>query len=176
MLTEKDVIGLPTNTRRPQREESYKMTDKVVICEAMSGDRIAFWEWRNDGITKKVFNVNGAPYKDRHNVWLERKMQDKGQMLCVGSVSAVRIGCVWFGQHADLEYEVSIYIRPPYCGKGYAAPMLKESISYLGNNRNVKKLFADVRKINASSGRIYEETGFFCVEEDDSKMHYELIL
>ncbi len=152
------------------------MGQSVAIREIILDDRRSVMEWRDDPVTRKIFGENESADWDKHCEWFEKMKDDNKKIICVGSSNTVRVGFVRFDEHADGEYEISVYIRPPYCGKGYALPMLRESITYLSNARDVKKLFSGVRKANVYSGSIFKEAGFSPVEKNDENINYELHL
>lgn len=84
----------------------------------------------------------------------------------MGLVETLRVGCVRFDAKAPGEYEVNLYLKPLYCGRGLGKPLLTEAIRHLRKHRDVHKVYARMEKFNPSSAKLFRSVGFEVHEED----------
>lgn len=141
------------------------MEMRVSVREIGREDRVALWEWRQDPITRALFPCDPAITYERHRRWFDCAMTAGDVVWCVGLVETLRIGCVRFDQMNPTEYHVSLFLKPPYCGKGYGRVFLQAAIEFLKARRPIRKLVAQVKNANPASGTLFQEAGFSIANE-----------
>ena len=150
------------------------MENELVVREVALDDRIALWEWRNDSVTRKTFNLDQSVKYAEHCEWFEGLIKDSNRILCIGLVDTLRIGCVRFDLGADGNYETNLYLKPSYLGRGYGPGFLRKSVKYLAGIRCPRAVYAQVKKINYQSINILENAGFILMTECDIELHFQL--
>ena len=96
----------------------------IVVREATTEDRIALWDWRNDPVIRPVYQADPVVKYRQHCLWFERVLKSEHIILYIGVVEVLRVGCVQFDLSAEGTFEVGLYIKPLYCGKGIGPLLL----------------------------------------------------
>jgi GNAT superfamily N-acetyltransferase len=123
-------------------------------------DRLAFWEWRNDQITRRMFNLDKSVTCAEHCAWFERMRKDENRILCVGSVDTIRIGSVRFDREPGGDYRVELYLKPQYSGRGYGPSLLAAAVEYLAKSNGPGQLWVTAPDDNGHTAQIYQQAGF----------------
>jgi RimJ/RimL family protein N-acetyltransferase len=152
------------------------MNNAIVVREVTVEDRIALWDWRNNSVSRKIFNINPLVTYKHHQLWFDRLIKTEKALLYIGLVETLRVGCVRFDIRAESEFEVKVYIKPIYCGKGFGTPMLKQSLELLQKACKVDRIYTTIKKVNSSSGAIFENVGFRITNKDDHILLCEYII
>ncbi|MCL0053714.1 GNAT family N-acetyltransferase [Dehalococcoidia bacterium] len=152
------------------------MEDRVVLWQATLDDRRALWEWRNDPVTLKLFNVDRAVKYADHCAWFAQTQRDKNSVLCIAAVDGLRVGSIRFDQRETGVYEVRLYLKPAHWGKDLSPQVLAKGVEFMAATRNIRKVTANFRKNDVWSKKIFEAAKFAFVEEAESKLGCELVL
>ena len=121
---------------------------------------MALWEWRNDQVTRRTFNLDKSINYDEHSAWFERLLGDENRILCVGLVDTIRIGSVRFDRERGNDYRVELYLKPQYSGRGYGAGLLAAAVEFLSKSNGPGQLWATVPEANCHTAQIYRQAGF----------------
>lgn len=138
----------------------------VVVKEPVLAERRAIWEWRHDPTTKKLNNSLTDVSYATHRKWYESITGSDQSLLLIALAENLRIGLVRFDKTAGDEYQVNVYLKPLYCGKGYTPILLKKGVRYLTSVKKVNRVVANIKNINPSSAIPFKEAGFRVVERD----------
>jgi len=140
------------------------MDAEVVIREADLEDCEDIWKWWNDPTTRMMMKQNEyVPWKE-HCAWFEKVLKDEARILCIGLLDFEKLGVVRFDLKGNRIYEVSINLNPAFRGKKLASQLLNASIDYLISKRNVRKIFASLKRINVPSMKTFVRAGFSFIE------------
>jgi len=145
------------------------MPEIVIVREAKIEDCKEIWEWWNDPVTRKMMKKNDYVPWEEHCEWFNKVLTDNKRILCVGLVNDQKIGVVRFDLKTGKIYEVSINLNPVFRNRGYGSIFMKESIRYLSKIRDVKRLFAMLKKVNIPSKKTFEKAGFIIVNNPKEK-------
>ena len=111
-------------------------------------DRDALWDWYCEPLRQIAFGTKCSITYDRHCSWLRKVMKDQDSFLTIGLLDNLRICAVRFDQGSETDHEVSVYLKPNYCGRGYLPEILQESAKYLSEMKPVRKLRATLNRRN----------------------------
>jgi len=149
------------------------MKGKVDIREANLEDRKALWTWRNDQRAFQKTRKQKSNEYDQCRLWFERVFNSNDVILCIGFIETLRIGCVRFDRRENQQFEVSIFLKPAYCGKGLGYRLLEASIEYLCGKLRFRKVFARTPKGDLATRGILERAGFSLVEKRETELRWE---
>ena len=152
----------------------------VIARKANMGDCKEVFEWRNDSITRQMSFTSNVVLWEDHLRWYELSLASEKRLLLIceakEKVKNIKLGIVRFDFVDDGRIsEISINLSPSVRGKGYGKECLKKSIFYMADEWPMCKLItANVKKINETSKRVFEQVGFNVVAEDDLFWKFEL--
>ncbi len=132
----------------------------ITLREAVPDDSRDIWSWWNDPVTRKMMRKNDPVPWEEHEAWFAGVLNDPNRILCVGEVGGRKFGVIRFDLRAEQEYEVSINFNPEFRGRGLAAAFMQRCIDYLQSHKEVAKLWAGCKAVNAPSKRTFERAGF----------------
>ena len=148
------------------------MAGQVVIREATKEDRKALFEWRNDQTLNSVYAPKELQTYQDHCRWFDDFLNDPDRVLLIGVLETFRIGGVRFTRSGN-EFELHMFLKPTFAGKGYGTALLEEAIVYLTQIETPQRIFARVEIMNPATLHTYDGAGFTAVCEEGSYLHFE---
>jgi len=147
----------------------------VVIRELEKADRKALFEWRQDQL---LYTDKKAPlavaYK-AHCTWFDHVQNDPNQCLYVGLIDTLRIGVVRFVKRSSRVYEVFVFLKPAYCGKGHLENLLGKSLTVLQEQKDVQEVYLR-SPVGPAIGQLLSSVGFVKDAGDSASCLYVLKL
>jgi len=150
------------------------MSENIIIREATIEDRIALWKWRNEPIAQKIYKVSPTIQYKQHKRWFAESMESAAVILHIGVMETLRLGCIRYYLRSAGEFEVKVFIKPFYCGKGVGSHMLSKSIDLLRTTCEIQRVYSYINWVSPSSGALFEDAGFN-VSRSDSTLSCEYI-
>ena len=150
------------------------MLSAVDVREVTLEDRRALWEWRNDAVTRKMFNINPNITYRQHCAWFERLMIDPNRVMYIGRVDFIRAGSVRFNLENADEYSVNLYLKPAYCSGSYGSLILNHAVQHLKSTRDARKIYSLARNVNSLVKTTMAEAGFSLIQEYDKTLRFEM--
>ena len=160
--------------------EAYKDKKTYRLREAAEEDMMLYFDWANDPVVRQNSFQTSPIDLTTHEVWFHRKVTEETCLLYVLTDGTVDYGQVR-GQVDDGKIEIGYSIAKEFRGKGLARIMLElfeEKCMDLLQCDKVKKdklmkpecpmrLYAEVKKENPISGKVFEGLGYQKQEESD---------
>lgn len=136
------------------------------------GDVRRIWEIRNEPEARAVAASQEVIPIAQHIAWFDNKYLKQNDNFCfVGEVNGNIVGYCRFDLKED-HYLNSIAVSSSMHGKGIGTLLLRQSLELLPSS---KPVFAEVRKHNAVSVKMFERVGFKKISEDDQNIYYRLL-
>lgn len=142
---------LACTTRRVRHED----------CDTLFG-------WRNTpwlielGASRRV-----VPYGE-HQQWFAESLTSQKRELFIVEVLGAPVGMIRFDLLDANDAEVSIYLMPPYQGRGYGRQAFLASAPDFMMRRGISRIIARVLPQNARSARFFENLEFRQASFDDT--------
>ena len=118
--------------------------------------------WKNDITTRENSGDSRMVTPEEHHDWFVKRLESKNVLLYIfeeGGVPAGQGRLDVFGYTAEISYGLG----PDYRGKGLGRQilqLLEEKLFLDENLQEVKILYAQVKKDNAASRKLFVENGF----------------
>ncbi|NUM25121.1 MAG: GNAT family N-acetyltransferase [Candidatus Buchananbacteria bacterium] len=147
------------------------MTESSLkVRPAVQADSRRVWEIRNHPQVREVSGNPQAFSFESHNAWFENKYFSAGDNRCyVLEVAEVVSGyCRLDFDQQKKWYVISIALDPELQGRGLGNYLLQEVIKNF--DRQVK-IFAEIKKTNAPSLKLFEKNGFKIFDEDENNFY-----
>ncbi|MFN8391628.1 MAG: GNAT family N-acetyltransferase [Bdellovibrionota bacterium] len=152
------------------------MVTDVVTRLATADDRTALWEWYRDPVRYSFFKTQPAVTKDQSRTWFNQFLtSNQRTRLYVVLVDIIRIGFVRLELVRPDEFEATIFIRPPYLGKGFVPRALISATSELRKHRPGARVFANVRRSTPQAEQLFASDEFFTEPHGDSAFRVNVI-
>ena len=147
---------------------------EIIVREALKNDLKDIFDWRNDDYSRSMFrNTNKVEIKD-HQEWFSKILNDPSRKIYIGLMNYDKIGvCRFDFDETKNISKVSITLNPSMRGKKLGFSLLENSITKYKKINN-SKLFAEVRKENYPSIKIFEKCGFIKINSDKNFIFYSL--
>jgi RimJ/RimL family protein N-acetyltransferase len=152
------------------------MVVQVIVREVTREDRKALFEWRSDQTLTSVHPSTVHLAYREHCRWFDYLLNDPDSLFFVGVLETLRIGGVRFTRQPRDVFEVHMFLKPSFAGKGYGTILLKESLAYLTEIKGPQKIFARVKYLNLATRRTFENAGFKLVSEEGLYLGFEWAL
>ena len=126
-------------------------------------DKEIIFKWILNPDLRKMIGTGGEPTKQEHNIWFERKINDKGNEFliieyggkAVGIIGTNKIDC------ANKNAEMYLYIgETEEQGKGIAYSAVKLFIKMLNFKYHFHKIYARIFSYNLASIKLFEKCNF----------------
>ena len=134
----------------------------IKVRLANDDDSEDIYNWRIDKTTMDMSHSNEKPDWVSHCKWFESSLQNRKRVLILCYLTEKeKVGVVRFDLLEHGGVVISINLSPIYRGKGYSKFCLKKSIDYFCfYHPKVKKIYAEIKNVNAISRRSFESVGF----------------
>ena len=136
----------------------WKLEDKTALAENLNNVKIL--DNLRDGLP--------FPYTEKDAEDFIRAMlsadEDKTFAFAVTADDKV-IGSIGIFRCGNIHYrtaELGYYIGEPYWGNGYTTEAVRQICSYVFDNNDIIRIFAEPFESNAASCRVLEKAGFAC--------------
>ena len=136
----------------------WKLEDKTTLAENLNNVKIL--DNLRDGLP--------FPYTEKDAEDFIRAMlsadEDKTFAFAVTADDKV-IGSIGIFRCGNIHYrtaELGYYIGEPYWGNGYTTEAVRQICSYVFDNTDIIRIFAEPFESNAASCRVLEKAGFAC--------------
>ena len=141
--------------------------NNLTLRRASRNDSESLLSWRNDTTTRAFSLSVDEVALERHDVWLNKTLNDSSCLLLIGEANGQMVGMVRINICEDSNLgQVSINLNPKFRGKGISRRLLGESLA------NGKKVFdqilqyrAEIHVNNVASQKIFKSLGFVKVSE-----------
>ena len=151
--------------------------ENIKIIKANLEHSKIIWNWRNDPLTRKMFDSDIFISFNDHDEWFKNVLKDKNRIIYIGSYQDIPFGMIRFDKLLGKKeiYSISINICPTKRNLGLGKLILKKSVIKLYKEReDCKKVIADVKVENLASCKLFESCGFNLSEINHRKKIYEL--
>lgn len=142
----------------------------IYVDKAEVKDLIDVYKWRNNLISRRMFNNHLRIKYFKHKLWFFNSLRNKDVFITICKKNEdgfIKLGVVRFNYvKIKKSAEVSINISPHMRGKGLGLICLKKSISLFKKNFiYCKSLTAFVKSKNIPSYKIFKNSGFEVVKK-----------
>lgn len=146
---------------------------QINFREVIYEDIWLLYNWSNDPISRKM-SFNSEPIsQEEHQQWFVAVMENPNIVILIAEVDHKPIGFVRFNI-SDVDAVISIAIDHSQRGKGWAIPMINESIHYIQKIKNIKNIYAYIKEENTPSIRTFVNAKFSLVEKNKKNDYYYL--
>ncbi len=143
----------------------------IKVRPAQLNDAQRIWEIRNEPQARSVAASPEIIPLSQHINWFNNKYFNQSNNFCfVGELDENIIGYCRFDLDKD-QYIISIAVASSIHGKGVGTLLLRQSIEQLQSS---KPLYAEVRKHNIASIKMFERSGFKKISEDNQNLYFQL--
>ncbi len=168
VMRKKMVAGLKgvVDGHGPERVLMNMEGNGIWMRRADSEDSKMMLRWANDDETRKMSYATTRISWETHTSWFLARLKDPSCLLLIGMdrfdspVGSARIESK--GQCGT----VSVVIDPKYRGKGYGPQMIAMACRMGANILGLKEFDAFVKKINTTSRRAFEKSGFKLISSE----------
>jgi RimJ/RimL family protein N-acetyltransferase len=147
---------------------------EIYLRFAAEDDARLLYLWRNHSGTRKYArNTENFSYES-HLEWFKASLKDPNKNIFLAvDETGERVGQIRFERDGGMA-QIDIAVSPAMQGKCIGTVLLKTGCDRYLNNWDVDYLFAEIRKENIASIRIFEKAGFKIREEDDEMIRMRL--
>ena len=136
---------------------------KLHLIHARKEDCELLWQWANDPETRRNSFHTEQITLEEHKAWLSRVLADENTKIYILLEKNVPVGQVRLS--FSNRWQISYSIAPVFRGHGYGKLLLQMAEKELIQNGHVGDLlFAEVKKHNVASRKIFTSLGFKLVE------------
>lgn len=127
-------------------------------------------KWANDAATRANSIQTHTITREEHCAWFKKKMEDDACHIYICEKEGIPIGQVRIDM-TDKTGEISYVVAPEHRGCGYG----KEIIALICTEATefAKNLFAEVKKENEASKKVFLANDFTCTGEKEGLVFYE---
>lgn len=140
----------------------YKLSARKIT---QSDERLLF-EWANDPLTRMNGFANEQVTLPIHKAWFAERLKDNDKYtMFIIEENSRPLGQVRFEKTNSGEWKISYLVSPTYRGQGLGFGVLNCGINIFKSNQTDIKLWAEVKKTNIRSRRIFTKLEFEQVQE-----------
>lgn len=149
-------------SQSPFASSSAGMTEpaRVELRRATQADAELFFEWRNQPEIVALSTSQVEVTWDEHQEWLRRTLANPSARVYVVVVDGLPAGQVRFSSTDDGDCAVSIYLLPPYPGRGIGVRVLGDACERAFHELDVTRVLAYIRSENLRSIKAFRKAGF----------------
>jgi len=144
-----------------------------MIRRAKKEDSKRIWQIRNHPLNRKQSHNQEEITFDSHDKWfIDKYFKNKDNYCFVLQENNKVIGYCRF----DLDnnaYIVSIALDPDYHGKGFGSKLLKKSLKEIKKIKKDAVIFAEVKKENIPSIKLFERCNFCLYKGGEKNLYYK---
>ena len=122
-------------------------------------DRDVILKWRNNSFSRKFSFNNKLISKKEHDLWFKSCLKNKNNFYFISYMNKKKIGFVKYEINKKNKYFVSINLNPTFRGKGLASKILISTLQ-LKKTKDIKEVFAKIKKNNFSSLKSFKDAGY----------------
>lgn len=137
---------------------------QVRLRLASAEDAGLLLAWRNRPEIVALGSQRRQVSPAEHEAWFAESLRDSVRRVYLILVDDAEAGQLRFDWAGAAEAEVSIYLLPEFCGRGWGESALRKGISLIEAERGPVSLVARVRRDNVRSLRFFQRAGFDPVE------------
>ena len=132
---------------------------KLHLRHACEADCELLWQWANDAVTRhNSFNTAKITLAE-HKTWFSQMMINKNIKIYIMLEDDIPVGQVRLS--FENRWQISYSIAPAFRGHGYGYTLLQLAEDKLTSYGHVGEvLYAEVKKDNIASQRIFAKLGF----------------
>jgi len=164
---------------------------RLTVRAALPGDGAAVFQWRNDPLTRAMSWQPEAVTQANHDIWFTnvlgspRRHMMIAEMTAPAPVNDKRVGVLRFDSTiepqdflpvsdnpAALSHQVSINLNPVWRGQGLGQNLLLTGCRAFRGHGHGGWLWAEIRRQNAASIKIFTAAGFACLATDDDVLRF----
>jgi perosamine synthetase len=135
-----------------------------VTRPAIAGDEDVIRQWRASAPALGASQTTvGA---EEHRRWFETALEKQRCELYLIEIAGERSGMIRYDFAEPDAAEVSLFLMPPYIGKGYGQAAFRQTAPLIFARRGVRRMFARVRFGNERSLQFFRRLGFREVQRD----------
>lgn len=134
------------------------LTDWKVRA-ARPGDEPRLLTWRNDPMVMQLGLSRRNVTSEEHHRWFCATLAGAERELFLVEIDGMPAGMIRYDFDED-EAEVSLYLLPPFPGRGYGEKMFLATAPDMMIRRGLRRITARVRKENARSLTFFRRLGF----------------
>jgi len=134
------------------------------------------WNWRNDPLTRQMFDSDIFISFNDHDEWFKKVLLDINRIIYIGLYQDIPFGMIRFDKLLGKKeiYSISINICPTKRNLGLGKFLLKNSIlKFYEKHEDCEKVVADVKVKNIASCKLFESCGFSLSNNNYEKKIYE---
>jgi RimJ/RimL family protein N-acetyltransferase len=138
----------------------------LSIRKVEEKDLMKIFHWSNDEITRTNSLSSARIELEEHAVWFSSKLNNKDAIFFMTTMANEEVSFVRFEKKQDSRWYVGIVVSPDHRGRGFGNISLKLGIDEF-NKYQVDSIYAQIKKSNLSSIRIFENNDFEVFEESE---------
>ena len=148
--------------------------NKISLRKASFSDIEFLWYLRNQPDIYKYF-IDSQPISwEKHIQWIMPIILGESNIeLFIIKNLQTPIGQIRFDYQNKKDAEISISICDKFQRKGFAKKALRLAIKKLKNQKEIRKLIAEINKKNLSSIKLFENSGFKLKNKKEKWLIYE---
>lgn len=132
----------------------------IKVRPAAWADRDVFWDWYTEPIRHLIFGTQPVATIEAHHASLRELLRDDAVVLFIAMVDNLRVGIGRADCTAAGEYDISLYLKPAYCGRGYMAEFVRAATAYLESSKQARRLSMTASAQYPEVIRMFVESGY----------------
>lgn len=139
-------------------------------------DRDVLWDWWLEPLRRIAVNEENSITYEQHCVWLRKLIKDQKRTMFIGLLDNLRIGLVRFDNISEMEYEITAYLKPAYCGREFLPEFLRESGEHFCRLKALSKFQVVLDQINGEIVRIFLSAGYSVNQSSEESTSGKILL
>jgi RimJ/RimL family protein N-acetyltransferase len=154
-----------------------KINDHLVLKRAQLADLEITYQWAKDPIVRKYAFQKKHINFEEHELWFKKQLEDSRSIFFILKKGLRSLGSFRLNLDEQDIGIISYLIDPTYHSQNLGAKILYMAIRELQvNYPEISRIKGYVIPENKASVRIFEKLHFACIELNENKMAFELIL
>jgi RimJ/RimL family protein N-acetyltransferase len=133
---------------------------RIELRRATQADAELFFAWRNHPEIVELSTSRVEVTWAEHQEWLRRTLATASARVFVVAVDGIPAGQVRFSSTDVGDCAVSIYLLPPFPGRGLGVRVLGEACERAFHELDVTRVLAFIRDDNLRSIKAFRKAGF----------------
>lgn len=137
---------------------------EFLVRPACAEDEQIFFRWRNEPWIVRGGASQRSVEKEEHHNWFQETLTRQQRELSVVEIDREPAGMVRYDWVDQAAAEISIYLLPAFCGKGYGRSVFFATAPDICARRGIRRLTARILAANVQSQEFFRRLGFRAVE------------
>lgn len=151
-----------------KQSNQTKNVSNLILRIAALEDSLDLFNWRNDPVTREMSRNTDIVLWESHRQWYQKTLTDAKKKILIAENEEGKIGMVRFDyQEIPNSAEININLNPSFRGRGFAQSVLNSACDYGFSQLGLNRIYAEIKKVNTASIKIFERAGFAYLPEKD---------